>query len=106
MTFGASKRPDSRNIPAVTPPSYTAEAAGYRFRLDPDGVAVLRTLPDFEGREEPALPEEFLRWRAETWAEKLASAGAPPGEYAVALDSHQRRARLSRGGSVVFSAEI
>ena len=88
------------------PDAYTAEAAGYRFRLDSKNVAVLRGIPDFEGGEEPALPEEFLRWRAETWADKLASAGSPPGEYDVDLDAHQRRARLSRAGRVVFTAEI
>lgn len=86
--------------------SYTAESAGYRFRIDSENVAILRTIPDFEGREEPALAEDFLRWRAETWADALTAAGAPPGEYGVGLDAHQRRARLSREGHVVFTAEI
>ena len=85
---------------------YTAEASGYRFRLDSTNVAVLRGIPEFEGREEPALPEEFLRWRAETWADKLASAGSPPGDYEVQLDAHQMRAGLFREGRLVFTAEI
>jgi hypothetical protein len=85
---------------------YVADAAGNRFRLDAKNVAVLRTIPEFEGKEEPALPDEFLRMRVEGWAEQLASAGAPPGEYGVGLDAHQRRAHLSRQGNVVFTAEI
>ena len=89
-----------------SPSPYTADSAGYRFRLDAENVSRLKGLPDFEGREEPAVAEEFLRARAETWADALAAAGAPPGQFDVLLDAHQRRAHLSRGGSVIFSAEI
>ena len=88
------------------PRSYVAESQGYRFRMASEDVRVLRTIPEFESREEPAVGDEFLRWRAEVWADALASAGAAPGEYAVRVDAHQRRARLSQGDTVVFSAEI
>lgn len=89
-----------------TPRSYSAESSGFRFRLAPDAVAVLRTVPDFEGQEEPAVADDFLRFHAETWADALAASGAASGDYDVTLDVHQRRARLSRGGEVVFVAEI
>jgi hypothetical protein len=89
-----------------TPRSYATQSQGYRFRLDADNAAVLRTIPDFEGREEPAGAEDFLRERAETWADALAAAGAEPAEYDVRLNAHQRRAELVRTGTVVFAAEI
>ena len=85
---------------------YSSSWEGYRFRLDPDSVAVLKGMPDFEGRELPALAEDFLRNHAEVWADALAAAGAGPGDFDVSLDAHERRARLSRNGSVVFKAEI
>ena len=66
----------------------------------------MKALPDFEGHEEPAVVEEFLRTHAEVWAEELASAGAEEGEYKVVVDGHQGKAHLSRGGSLVFSADI
>ncbi len=78
----------------------------FTFVLDRDGVAAVKGLPDFEGREEPAVVEEFLRTRAEGWAEALASAGADGGEYAVVVDGHQGKAHLVRNGSVVFSADL
>ncbi|MEO8432649.1 MAG: hypothetical protein ABI592_14145 [Acidobacteriota bacterium] len=88
------------------PRSYEARWQGYRFRLDPDNVAALRSLPDFDGREEPAVAEDFLRASAERWAEALVAAGAPPGDFDVALDGHQRRTHLSRDGVRVFTAEL
>jgi hypothetical protein len=86
--------------------TYSANWQGYRFRLDPNSVGVLKSMPDFEGRELPALAEDFLRNRAEVWADALASAGAGPGDFDVAVDAHERRARLSREGALVFKAEI
>ncbi len=79
---------------------------GYTFVLDHANVEKLKALPDFEGREEPALPEDFLRFRVETWAENLSDAGAAPGEVSVSLDLHQRKAHLIRGGTKLFSADI
>ncbi|HYK41159.1 MAG TPA: hypothetical protein VE007_02140 [Thermoanaerobaculia bacterium] len=85
---------------------YSSSWQGYRFRMNPDSVAVLKDMPDFEGRELPALAEDFLRTRAEVWADALASAGAGPGDFDVTVDAHERRAKLSRAGSLVFKAEI
>lgn len=78
----------------------------FTFVLDREGVAAVKGLPDFEGREEPAVVEEFLRTRAEGWAEQLASAGAEEGEYKVVVDGHQGKAHLSRRGSLVLSADL
>ncbi|MEP7133285.1 MAG: hypothetical protein ABI914_08960, partial [Acidobacteriota bacterium] len=86
--------------------SYAAEYEGFRFRMDPEDVSTLKGLPDFEGREEPAVAEDFLRSHAENWSDALTAAGAHPGEFAVRLDTHQRRARLSKGPDVIFIAEI
>ena len=86
--------------------SYAAEYEGYRFRMDAENVSELKGLPDFEGREEPAVAEEFLRAHAETWTDALTAAGAHPGDFAVRLDTHQRRAHLLKGSEVIFSAEI
>jgi hypothetical protein len=79
---------------------------GYTFVLDEAGVQKLKALPDFEGREEPALAEDFLRFRVETWAENLSDAGAAPGEVSVSVDPHQRKAHLVRGETTLFSADI
>jgi hypothetical protein len=86
--------------------SYRVEREGYAFRLDPEGVAAVKALPDYEGKEEPAVAEEFLKSRAEAWADALASAGALPGEYGVRVDEHQAKAHLSREGVLVFSADL
>ncbi len=86
--------------------SYRMAREGYTFVLDPDNVAKLKTLPDFEGKEEPALAEDFLRYRVEGWAENLADAGAAAGEIFVSVDRHQRKAHLVRGEAKLFSADI
>jgi hypothetical protein len=86
--------------------SYRVAREGYTFVLEPSGVESLRTLPDFEGKEEPALAEDFLRFRVEGWAENLADAGAAAGEVLVSVDPHQRKAHLLRGGAKLFSADI
>ena len=86
--------------------TYSTNWQGYRFRLDPSSVGILKSMPDFEGRELPAVAEDFLRTRAEVWADALASAGAGPGDFDVSLDAHERRANLSRDGALVFKAEI
>ena len=85
---------------------YRFEKEGFTFVLDAAGANAVKTLPDFEGREEPAVAEEFLRTRAEGWADALASAGAEPGEYSVRVDEHQGKAHLSRGGVLIFSADL
>ncbi len=86
--------------------SYAEDYEGFRFRIDAENVSELKRMPDFEGREEPAVAEEFLRAHVEKWADALTAAGAHPGEFAVRLDPHQRRAHLLKGLEVVFSAEI
>jgi len=86
--------------------AYRITREEFTFVLDRDGVAAVKGLPDFEGREEPAVAEEFLRTRAEAWGEALASAGAEGGEYAVRVDAHQGKAHLSRDGELVFSADL
>ncbi|MEO8192003.1 MAG: hypothetical protein ABI682_16850 [Acidobacteriota bacterium] len=87
-------------------PFYAVEWEGFRFRMDAENVSRLKSLPDFEGREEPAVAEEFLRVHAENWSDALTAAGAHPGEFGVRLDTHQRRAHLLRGAEVIFSAEL
>jgi len=88
------------------PKLYRREKEGYHFLLDRGNVDKLKAMPDFEGREEPAVAEDFLRFRIEAWADNLADAGAKPGDVNVAIDPHQRKAHLSRGASVLFSADI
>jgi hypothetical protein len=95
-----SKEPASRTVP------YRVERAGYAFELPSAEVAVLRRLPDFELEQEPAVADEFLRFRAERWADNLSDAGVAPGPVDVRIDLHQRRAKLERGGKLLFSAEI
>lgn len=104
---------ESDSLPVKFPPmgnpearSYRVDLEGYVFRLDPEGVRAVKALPDYEGKEEPAVAEEFLRTRAESWADALASAGADTGEYAVRVDEHQAKAHLSRAGVLVFSADL
>jgi hypothetical protein len=86
--------------------SYRVANEGFVFHLDGDGALAVKALPDFEGKEEPAVAEEFLRARAERWAEALASAGAQRGEYDVRVDEHQGKAHLLRAGVLVFSADL
>jgi hypothetical protein len=86
--------------------TYRASRDGYAFVLDPANVAKLKAMPDFEGREEPAVAEDFLRSRAEAWADVLTSAGAEPGEIAVEIDPHQKKARLSKATRIVITADI
>jgi len=88
------------------PAEYRREEDGYTFVLDRVNVDKLKAMPDFEGREEPAVAEDFLRFRVEPWAESLASAGARQGQIAVAIDPHQRKAHLSRDKVLLFSADI
>ena len=88
------------------PAEYRREEDGYTFVLDRVNVDKLKAMPDFEGREEPAVAEDFLRFRVESWAESLASAGAREGQIAVSIDSHQRKAHLSRDKVLLFSADI
>jgi hypothetical protein len=88
------------------PADYRREKDGYTFVLDRRNVEKLKAMSDFEGREEPAVAEDFLRFRTEAWAENLADALATPGDVVVAIDPHQRKAHLSRGSVVLFSADI
>lgn len=85
---------------------YRFERAGYAFELPAEEVAHLRRLPDFEGKGEPAVADEFLRFRAERWAENLSDAGIAPGGVEVRIETHQRKAQLLRAGALLFSAEI
>jgi hypothetical protein len=79
---------------------------GYAFVLDRPEVEKLKRMPDFEGREEPAIAEDFLRFRAESWADVLASAGAEPGEIDVSIDPHQKKAHLKKAQRVIITADI
>jgi len=86
--------------------TYRMDREGYAFRLDRKEVDKLKTMPDFEGREEPAVAEDFLRYRAEAWADVLSSAGAEPGEIAVTIDPHQKKAHLAKAHRIVITADI
>ncbi len=86
--------------------SYQREQDGYTFVLDRANVDRLKAMPEFEGREEPAVAEDFLRFRVEAWAENLDDAGAARGPIAVRIDPHQRKAHLERTTAVLFSADI
>ena len=86
--------------------AYRTSRDGYAFILERSDVDKLKAMSDFEGREEPAVAEDFLRSRAESWADVLASAGAEPGEIAVAIDPHQKKAHLKRAERVVITADI
>ena len=79
---------------------------GYAFLLGRPEVDKLKAMPDFEGREEPAVAEDFLRSRAEGWADVLSAAGAEPGEIDVAIDPHQKKAHLKRAQRIVITADI
>ena len=100
----SSKRADRVRIPSVG--TYRVEKDGYAFLLDPADVQKLKTLPDFEGGEEPAVAENFLRTRAERWAEALVHAGVPAAQFLVRVDPHQRKTHLVKGSKVAFSADI
>ena len=86
--------------------SYRLQKGGFTFSMDRANVEKLRAMPDFEGREEPAVAEDFLLARAEAWAETLADAGAVPAEISVRIDPHQRKAHLVRATAIVVSADI
>jgi hypothetical protein len=86
--------------------TYRMKKEGYTFVLDGENVDRLKTLADFESREEPALADDFLKFRVETWAENLADARAAPGDVFVSVDPHQRKTHLVRGATKLFSADI
>ena len=52
------------------------------------------------------VAEDFLRFRAEGWADVLSSAGAEPGEIAVTIDPHQKKAHLKKAQRIVITADI
>ena len=86
--------------------AYRANREGYAFVLERAEVEKLKAMPDFEGREEPAVADDFLRFHTEVWADALASAGAGPGEIAVSIDPHQKKAHLKRAQRIVITADI
>jgi hypothetical protein len=88
------------------PRTYRMSREGYAFVLDRPEVDKLKSMPDFEGREEPAVAEDFLRFRAESWADVLTAAGAEPGEIAVTIDPHQKKAHLKKAHRIVITADI
>jgi hypothetical protein len=88
------------------PRVYRMHREGYAFVLERPDVEKLKAMPDFEGREEPAVAEDFLRFRAESWADVLSAAGAEPGEIAVSIDPHQKKAHLKRAQRIVITADI
>ena len=79
---------------------------GFAFVLDRPEVDKLKSMADFEGHEEPAVAEDFLRYHAENWADVLTSAGAEPGEIAVTVDPHQKKAHLKKAQKIVITADI
>ncbi|MGH9368366.1 MAG: hypothetical protein ACRD3M_11895 [Thermoanaerobaculia bacterium] len=85
---------------------YRIERGGFRFEFPASEVARLKKLPDFEFEEEPAVADEFLRFRAERWAENLADAGAPPGPVRIRIDTHQRKTQFYRGEELLFSDDL
>ncbi|HTO76255.1 MAG TPA: hypothetical protein VMQ61_09275 [Thermoanaerobaculia bacterium] len=85
---------------------YRIERGGFRFELPRTEIARLKTLPDFETEEEPAIADEFLRFRADRWAENLSDAGAAPGPVLIRIDTHQKKTELRRGDDLLFSADI
>ena len=86
--------------------TYRMDREGFAFVLERPEVDKLKSMPDFEGREEPAVAEDFLRFRAEAWADVLTSAGAEPGEIAVTIDPHQKKAHLRKAQRIVITADI
>lgn len=86
--------------------AYEIERGGFRFEFPASEVERLKKLPDFETEEEPAVADEFLRFRAEGWAENLADAGAAPGPVRIRIDTHQRKTQLYRDEELLFSADI
>lgn len=86
--------------------SYRTDREGFAFVLDRPNVEKLKAMPDFEGREEPAIAEDFLRSRAEAWVDVLSSAGAEPGEIHVEIDPHQKKARLAKATRILITADI
>ena len=86
--------------------TYRMDREGFAFVLERPEVDKLKSMPDFEGREEPAVAEDFLRFRAESWADVLTSAGAEPGEIAVTIDPHQKKAHLKKAQRIVITADI
>jgi hypothetical protein len=87
-------------------PEYRVTRQGFTFLLDRRNVDTLHTMPDFETKGEPALADEFLRFRADSWAEALMDAGVAPGDYAVRVDPHQQKVHFVLGSTVVMSADI
>lgn len=85
---------------------YRTHREGYAFVLDRPEVEKLKAMPDFEGREEPAIAEDFLRFRAEGWADVLSAAGAEPGQIDVSIDPHQKKAHLKKAQKIVITADI
>src|SRR6185369_9517030 len=88
VVIGSKNKPPALKFPSVsqrTGPArtYRMTGEGYTFVLDGENVDRLKTLADFETKEEPALAEDFLRFRVEAWAENLADAGAVPGDVLV-----------------------
>jgi hypothetical protein len=90
----------------LTTNPYLIERGGFRFELPRTEIARLKTLPDFETEEEPAIADEFLRFRADRWAENLSDAGAAPGPVLIRIDAHQKKTELRRGDALLFSADI
>jgi hypothetical protein len=107
----AGKRPVWPKIPSMEtnsqkPLSYRADREGYAFVLERAEVERLKAMPEFEGQEEPAVADDFLRFRAESWADVLSSAGAAPGEIRVSIDPHQKKAHLKQAQKIVITADI
>jgi hypothetical protein len=96
MSQSSDRRPDA----------YRVTRQGFTFVLDRDNVEILHSMADFETKGEPALADEFLRLRADAWAETLVDAGAAPGEYAVRVDPHQQKVHFVLAETVVVSADI
>ena len=88
---GCPKIPEWNQTPRSHPEPTGPAARAYAFVLDRPEVDKLKAMPDFEGREEPAVAEDFLRFRAESWADVLAV-----GRRRAGRDRRRRSIRIRR----------
>lgn len=90
---------DEEKIPAK-PPRWKVPAGSWVLTLDETQCARLRELPNWSGRDEDFVAEDFLGGKASRWAAALS--GIPAGtELRVLVDQFSRQAFLIDGQLVV-----